>query len=277
MLAQSSHPDPQEVASYYDVFAPLMQLVWDDNIHFGYWTDENDTSSVPEATDRLTDLLIEKIAVGSGQRVLDVGCGVGKPALRLATATGADVAGVSLNEAEVARANERAATDGLTDRVRFQVADALDLPFPADTFDAVWALESILHMDRPAALKEMARVLKPQRRLVLTDMFHRFPVPAEYRPMIDAALAAQQLTPAPMLDEYPGLVKAAGLDIVEIVDISAHTGFTLPRLGQAIGRDLEKIKDRFGSDADAIISSLTFPAGEAPEFGYLVLVAERTR
>jgi len=277
MTVQSPYPSPEQVATYYDTFAPLMQLVWDDNLHFGYWADDQDDSSVERATDRLTDLLIEKVGVAPGQRVIDIGCGVGKPALRLASATGAEVMGVSLNPAEVSQANDRAKAQGLDDRVHFECADAVDLPFPAQSFDAVWALESIVHMDRVSVLKEMARVLKPAGRLVLTDMFHFAPVPAEYLAMMNAALAVQQLTPLLLRDEYPGVMLDAGLEVVELIDISDHTKYTLPRMGQAFGREQEKIKARFGSRADAIIGTLTFPDGQPPPFGYLVMVADRSR
>jgi hypothetical protein len=120
----------------------------------------------------------------------------------------------------------------------------------------------------------MARVLKPGGRLVLTDLFHLMPVPAEFRPMIDAALAVQQLTPLLTRDEYARVVQAAGFDVVEFVDISAHTKYTLPKMAEAIVRDQKRITSLFGSQADAIVGSLT-SAANAPGFGYLVLVAER--
>jgi len=274
-VSQGTHPSRQEVADYYDVFTPLMQLVWDDNLHFGYWLGETDDSSVQQATDRLTDFLIDKIAIAPGQRALDIGCGVGKPALRLAHATGAEVVGISLNQAEVDQANDRARTHRLDGRVRFRYADALALPFTSESFDVVWALESIVHMDRPAALAEMVRVLKPAGRLVLTDMFNRAPVPPEFQPMIQAALAAQRLTPLPLFDEYPRLLGQAGLDVVEFLDITAHTRYTLPRMAQRIRREEERIRALFGSRVDGIISSLTFPPGSTPDFGYLLVVADR--
>src|SRR3954470_6701138 len=84
-------PTPDEMADFYNALGPLLRMSWGDNFHFGYWDGPSDTSSVEEATDRFTDLLIERLAVGPGDRVLDVGCGIGRPALRLASATGASV------------------------------------------------------------------------------------------------------------------------------------------------------------------------------------------
>ena len=56
----------------------------------------------------------------------------------------------------------------------FQLVNAMDMPFADETFDAVWALESLFHMpDRLQVLGEIARVLRPGGRLVLTDVTKR--------------------------------------------------------------------------------------------------------
>src|SRR6185436_18029774 len=94
----------------------------------------------------------------------------GAPAVRLAKASGAGVVGISVSEQDVRLANERARTEGVSDRVRFEQANMLALPFPDNTFDHAMALESIVHVpDRMRALREIARVLRPGGRIVLTD------------------------------------------------------------------------------------------------------------
>lgn len=85
------HPTPDEVGAYYDLMGPFYATLWGDNIHVGYWTGPDDTSSNIEAQDRLTDLLIEKVNLTAGQTLLDVGCGVGRPAIRLSRRTGSSV------------------------------------------------------------------------------------------------------------------------------------------------------------------------------------------
>lgn len=54
--------------------------------------------------------------------------------------------GVSLSPKQVARAEQLSAAVGLADKCQFQVADALDMPFPDSSFDFVWSLESGEHM-----------------------------------------------------------------------------------------------------------------------------------
>ena len=60
------------------------------------------------------------------------------------------------------RANELSAAAGLGDQLSFQVADALEMPFPDESFDLVWSLESGEHMpDKEKFVSELTRVLRP--------------------------------------------------------------------------------------------------------------------
>src|SRR5205807_9603242 len=125
--------------------------------------------SVEEATDHFTDQLMERLRLQPGDRLLDLGCGIGTPALRIAARTGASVVGVTINPHHVEIATEHARAAGMADRVSFRHANAMDLPFGDSSFDAVLAFESIVHMDRPTVLREVERVLVRGGRLALTD------------------------------------------------------------------------------------------------------------
>lgn len=84
---EAAHP-AAGVGGLYDRNTELVDGAADGNIHFGYWEGDSDSSSFLEATDRLTDLVAERVPAGSGRRLLDVGCGTGRPALRLAAPPG---------------------------------------------------------------------------------------------------------------------------------------------------------------------------------------------
>ncbi|NJO20633.1 MAG: methyltransferase domain-containing protein, partial [Spirulinaceae cyanobacterium RM2_2_10] len=106
--------------------------------------------------------------------ILDAGCGIGGSSLYLAEKYSASVTGITLSPVQAVRAQQRAMTTGLGDRVSFQVADALATPFPTANFDLVWSLESGEHMpDKAAFLQECYRVLKPGGQLLLATWCHR--------------------------------------------------------------------------------------------------------
>lgn len=75
---------------------------------------------------------------------------------------------------QAARANALAQERGLSDRVSFQVADALQQPFPDGSFDLVWSLESGEHMpDKDKFVGELVRVCAPGGRIIIVTWCHR--------------------------------------------------------------------------------------------------------
>lgn len=220
---------PAEVGAFYTSINHLIARFQGGAMHYGYWLGPDDDSSYEVASDRFTAIMIEKLAAGPGDRVLDVGCGPGKPAVQLARASGAEVVGISISTGDVALATARAEAEGIQDRVRFEHANALDLPFPDNSFDHVLAFESIVHIpDRARVLTEIARVLRPGGRVVLTDFTRLGPAvqdPEDHAALVEA-LASWRAAPVVSVEDYPGFARAAGLMIDEIVDVTEHTKYT---------------------------------------------------
>jgi SAM-dependent methyltransferase len=109
-----------------------------------------------------TDTLAELCHIEEGKVVLDVGCGVGATPVYLAKRYGCRVVGVDIIARMIDRCEERARRAGLADRTEFRVADAQELPFDDDTFDAV-ITESVAAFpeDKQRAANEYVRVTKP--------------------------------------------------------------------------------------------------------------------
>jgi ubiquinone/menaquinone biosynthesis C-methylase UbiE len=123
-----------------------------------------------EATLRLRAWERERLGLRSGQRLLDVGCGLGDAALALAADLGADgeVVGLDASGAMVAGARSRARSAGC--RVRFAAGDALELSEPDGSFDVVRSERTLQWLTDPrAAVAEMARVLRPGGLVSLID------------------------------------------------------------------------------------------------------------
>ena len=111
------------------------------------------------------------LGLRAGQRVLEVACGSGGTAVRIAGAFGVPVVGVDVNRAAIAAATHRARQSAVGGRVEFREADAdQPLPFPDATFDALFGNDAINHLrDRARVMADWHRVLRPGGRCLYTD------------------------------------------------------------------------------------------------------------
>lgn len=119
-----------------------------------------------------------------GMRVLDVGGGIGGAARLLASQMGCQVTVIDLTEAYCQAGETLTRRTGLSERVRFQQGNALDLPFEDQSFDAVWTQHSTMNIaDKARLYAEVARVLRPDGRLAFHEIMAGpntpiyFPVP----------------------------------------------------------------------------------------------------
>ncbi|WP_181802666.1 SAM-dependent methyltransferase [Streptomyces shenzhenensis] len=267
-------PVPDKVGRLYDRYTDLGSATLGENLHFGYWDTPDSPVPLEEATDRLTDLMTDRLHIGPDSRVLDLGCGTGRPALRIAGRTGADVTGISISHKQVERATALAADHDLAGRVRFERADAMDLPFAEDSFDAVIALESIIHMpDRAHVLRQVGRVLRPGGRLVLTDFFERAPIPDAGRPAVERYLREFMMTMV-QAEDYPPLLRQAGLWFEELTDISEPTlRRTFIELSARISSSAQQLAADYGGELVEQFNPADMT--DVKEFGHLLVVAVR--
>jgi 2-polyprenyl-3-methyl-5-hydroxy-6-metoxy-1,4-benzoquinol methylase len=117
------------------------------------------------------DTFVSWLDLAAGKTLLDVACGAGGPALRLAAMTGCSIVGIDVHEQAISTARALAAQRALSGVAQFEQADAQQpLPFPDGSFHAVSCIDAINHLpDRPRVIKEWTRVLKPAGRLLFTD------------------------------------------------------------------------------------------------------------
>jgi len=111
------------------------------------------------------------LRLAAGKTLLDVACGAGGPALRIAARTGCTVTGVDIHEKAISTARSLASQRGLESCTDFRVVDAdKQLPFPEASFDAITCIDAITHLpDRPRSLTDWARLLSRGGRLLFTN------------------------------------------------------------------------------------------------------------
>jgi SAM-dependent methyltransferase len=129
--------------------------------------------------------------LGPGQRVLDVGGGIGGPARTLAADFDCRVTVLDLTPAFVRLGEQLTARTGLADRVSFRQGSALEMPFEAESFDVAWTQHASMNIgDKERLYAEIQRVLRPGGRLAFHDIMAgpnepiHFPVPWASRPEI---------------------------------------------------------------------------------------------
>ena len=125
-----------------------------------------------------TKKIAEMCHIIESTNVLYVGCGAGASALYLVEHYGCRLTGVDLLESMVESSRALAEKKGLSDRVKFQVADAQELPFSDDQFD-VLLCESVNTFvpDLDKAAREYLRVVKPDGYIGLSEAIWVKPPP----------------------------------------------------------------------------------------------------
>lgn len=119
-----------------------------------------------------TNELLSLCHIQTAQEVLNVGCGIGVASAYIARKYGCRVVGVDISEKMIEWSRTRAREERVEDKVEFQTASVLDLPFEADSFDVVFC-ESVLAFveDKPRAIQECVRVTKPGGYVGLNETF----------------------------------------------------------------------------------------------------------
>jgi len=169
----------------------------------------------------VTEKLLELLEFSSGHRVLEMGCGCGGAAFRMAE-KGAEVIGVDYTPAMIEICNERIPDckkeDGSKANVRFQVGSMVDASlFPAGSFDSVYCRDALLYIKREEikqTLKNFRTWLRPAGRLMVTN----YNLGATPGPNIEEYQELAQLT-LQTLEDFADEVRSAGFT-TEIVDES---------------------------------------------------------
>lgn len=133
----------QNVAHHYDLGNDFYRLFLDEGMQYScaYFLSDDDT--LEQAQRNKLRLLAAKLDLSPGLRVLDIGCGWGELALYLAAVSDVEVVGVTLSKEQYERAQSRAQSAGMGDRVRFELKDYREV---AGRFDRIVSVGMFEHV-----------------------------------------------------------------------------------------------------------------------------------
>jgi SAM-dependent methyltransferase len=164
---------------------------------------------------KATQELVHMCHIGPGKHILEVGCGVGMTAWRLAKEYDCYLVGIDHSEEMVDWSRKRAARENVVDRTEFRVADAQELPFEDDKFDIV-ICESVTAFpeDKQKAVDEYARVTRLGGYIGLNEgTWLKFPPPEDLVQYIkDTMEKAEFLTQ----EGWKELLEIAGLEDIQV-------------------------------------------------------------
>lgn len=193
----------------------------------------------------------------TGQRVLDIGCGIGGIDLLLVEAHGAaSVLGIDVEMPVLERARARAKAAGLTERLDFrqvsphQVAPG-PLPLADDSFDLVFSKDAMVHIpDKAALYAEVLRVLRPGGVFAASDWMRggEAPPSAEMRAWLRDISLDLDLVPQA---RAAAALEAAGFEDVRVTDRNAW----YREEGQ---REVERLKGPLRTAVTGILGPATY-------------------
>ncbi|CAN8101666.1 unnamed protein product [Discula destructiva] len=210
---------------YYNLATDLYEYAWGESFHFCRFAYGEAFS---RAIARHEHFLAHSIGLKSDMNVLDVGCGVGGPAREMVKFTGCHVTGININQYQVGRATGYANREGLSDKLEFVQGDFMNMPFPDNSFDAVYAIEATVHAPSlEGVYREIFRILKPGGifgvyEWLMTDAFDKNNL--EHRRIRLDIEEGDGIAQMFKIADGVAAIQAAGFELKEHTDLAAEDG-----------------------------------------------------
>jgi len=123
-----------------------------------------DTPAGRLRAERRAELLVREGRIEKGTDLLELGCGTGVFSLMLAE-TGANITAVDISSDLLEKAKQKSSFGN----IRFELADAEDLPFDKDSFDVIAGCTVLHHLELEPVLRQIKRVLRPNGKIVFAE------------------------------------------------------------------------------------------------------------
>lgn len=228
MILADEQPGADAVRDHYDCISVFYRALWGDHIHHGYW---EDGESPAAAQVKLVERLARRAGIPRRSRVVDVGCGVGGSSLWLARELDCSVLGLTISPVQAEMAREKAGAEGMSDRVRFEAADANHLDIVPESFDAVWVIECSEHLaDKAHFIAACARALKPGGVLALCAwLVSDDPALTSHKHLLKDVCGGMLCPSLVSMSDYAGWMRESGFERIEAEDVTPHVQETWAR------------------------------------------------
>ena len=214
----------RKVSHHYDLSGSLFDLFLDGDCQYSCAYFAEPGMSLEDAQTAKQDHIGRKLLLEPGQRVLDIGSGWGRLALRMARRDGVDVTGITLSSEQYAAANKAAREADLEDRVRFKLLDYREVE---GTFDRIVSVGMFEHVG-PRDYRRFFTVVRErldEYGVALLHTIGQFDGGGPVNPWIERHIFPGAYTPA--LSEIIPVIETLGLWITDIEVLRLHYAETL--------------------------------------------------
>jgi cyclopropane-fatty-acyl-phospholipid synthase len=214
-----------QIHHHYDVGNDFYRLWLDDQLVYTCAYFPVPGATLEEAQVAKMDLVCRKLRLRSGEHVVEAGCGWGALAIHMARRYGVSVTAYNISGEQVAYARERAAREGVGDRVAFVEGDYRAIHGSADAFVSVGMLEHVGPADYPMLGRVIRRVLGEGRGRGLLHFIGRSR-PGPLNPWIVKRIFPGAYPPT-LVEAVAGVLEPENLAVVDVENLRLHYAATL--------------------------------------------------
>jgi cyclopropane-fatty-acyl-phospholipid synthase len=259
--------DRVAVRHHYDVSNDFYRIVLGPTLVYScaYFASHEDT--LEAAQERKLDVICQKLRLGEGERLLDVGCGWGSLVIRAAERYGARAVGVTLSEPQADLARERIRAAGVEDRCEVRVADYREVSDgPYDKVASVGMYEHVGTAQLDVYMRRLRSLVRPGGLLLNHGI-----VGTASKPFDPDGFIARYVFPDGELHTAGTVVSAlerAGLELRDAESLREHYALTLRRWVANLAARREEAIAAAGEERERVwrlymsASALAFDRGE---------------
>lgn len=236
----------RSVAAYFDLVTNDGRMFYGDNFHFGFFHEGATTLS--SALDAHTDMVVRMAKLGDADRILDIGCGICAPAIRITGTCDGHITGVNISGEQVRQAKLLIEKEHLANRIHVRKGNALELEFEDESFDSLLCLEvagdiCVTKAQKTKLMDEIYRVLKPGGYVGFSDLtFTGCPNPDEDKVMKMILYHEGR----ELITNWSELFQRRGFEIIEEHDMIEHTMQTWDHFIAVYEERRSEVEARYG-------------------------------